>query len=144
VRLTSNSPSSRFFPIEQTFQEDLKGRCAFDHNVESIGSHGFCCNLACLKNAAKEDLKSPKCGRLRYCGACLAVHERTCEWCSKFGRRDIQIRCKKCDNFFLFTGEQQIYHEKKGWDSPKKCKECRDISRESRSVGGGDGRRNKK
>ncbi len=48
---------------------------------------------------------------------------------------DIQnkvITCIQCDCDFDYTIEEQIYHQQRGFDEPKRCPECR--KKKSRHV----------
>jgi DNA-directed RNA polymerase subunit RPC12/RpoP len=52
-----------------------------------------------------------------------------------------RIKCWECGERFTFEASEQKYFEKRGWDEPKRCPDCRD-NRWFRSVGldfeGGD------
>lgn len=38
----------------------------------------------------------------------------------------IRIKCWECGERFIFTASEQKHFEKRGWDEPKRCPECRD------------------
>ena len=37
--------------------------------------------------------------------------------------------CQDCGKKFLFSTKSQKHFESKGWNEPKRCKECRDIKK---------------
>ena len=39
--------------------------------------------------------------------------------------KDITIKCKKCENDFLWTIKEQEFYKEKGFFKPAYCKECR-------------------
>ena len=47
-------------------------------------------------------------------------------------REDVQIQCAECGKTFVFTVDDQEYHEQKGYSAPKRCMECRQKRRMDR------------
>ncbi len=41
--------------------------------------------------------------------------------------KDKYIVCKDCGKSFLFSAKTQKHFKLKGWEPPKRCKECRDF-----------------
>lgn len=41
--------------------------------------------------------------------------------------KDKYIICRDCGKLFLFSAHSQKYFASKGWESPKRCKCCRDF-----------------
>ncbi|RLG23838.1 cytochrome C551 [Methanosarcinales archaeon] len=39
---------------------------------------------------------------------------------------DKTLTCQDCGEEFIFTAGEQEFFEEKGFDEPKRCKECRD------------------
>lgn len=49
---------------------------------------------------------------------------------------DITLTCSDCDDDFIFTIGEQEFFEEKGFDEPKRCKDCRDRKKaEKRNSG---------
>ncbi|RZN14186.1 MAG: cytochrome C551 [Methanosarcinales archaeon] len=49
---------------------------------------------------------------------------------------DKTLTCQDCSEEFIFTAGEQEFFEEKGFDEPKRCKECRDKKKaEKRSRG---------
>lgn len=44
----------------------------------------------------------------------------------------IELKCKDCKHPFVFTVDDQRFHEKRGFKQPKRCKSCRRKKREER------------
>ncbi|MCK9544612.1 MAG: zinc-ribbon domain-containing protein [Novosphingobium sp.] len=44
--------------------------------------------------------------------------------------QDIKIICKDCNKEFTFTAGEQKFYEEKGFQSPVRCKECRQSRKE--------------
>jgi hypothetical protein len=40
------------------------------------------------------------------------------------GMKPVEIRCKKCENFFIYSVGQQKKYRARGWKQPKVCKSC--------------------
>lgn len=38
---------------------------------------------------------------------------------------DITLTCSDCGEDFIFTAGEQDFFEEKGFDTPKRCKDCR-------------------
>lgn len=38
---------------------------------------------------------------------------------------DVTIKCRQCGKEFLFTKAEQAFYEEKGFNTPRRCKECR-------------------
>ena len=38
---------------------------------------------------------------------------------------NIKIKCKDCGEEFIFTENEQRFYEEKGFNSPKRCRFCR-------------------
>jgi CxxC-x17-CxxC domain-containing protein len=51
------------------------------------------------------------------------------------------ITCAACGTDFAFSQEEQEFYESKGFQSPRKCKPCRDAAKASRGGGYGGGSR---
>ena len=50
---------------------------------------------------------------------------------------DKNLTCVECGAAFVFTGEDQEFHQKKGYTSePKRCPDCRDARRRQGRKGG--------
>ena len=43
--------------------------------------------------------------------------------------QDTELVCSDCGNSFLFTGSDQEYYASKGFQSPKRCPNCREQRR---------------
>jgi CxxC-x17-CxxC domain-containing protein len=52
---------------------------------------------------------------------------------------DKQLVCQTCSTEFTFTVKDQEFYIGKGFQEPRKCKPCRDASKESRGGGGRGG-----
>ena len=49
---------------------------------------------------------------------------------------DKKIKCIDCHKDFVFTAAEQQFYEEKGYDAPKRCKDCRSKRKaEKRSSG---------
>jgi hypothetical protein len=49
---------------------------------------------------------------------------------------DITLMCSDCEEDFIFTAGEQEFFEEKGFDEPKRCKDCRDRRKaEKRNSG---------
>ena len=46
---------------------------------------------------------------------------------------DIKIVCKECGAEFLFTESENKFYLEKGFEIPKRCKECRRNARKRRN-----------
>jgi len=42
----------------------------------------------------------------------------------------VTITCSWCKKDFSFAGKDQVYYQSKGFDPPKKCKDCRDKKKQ--------------
>ena len=51
--------------------------------------------------------------------------------------QDRNLTCAECGNSFVFSAEDQRYHQEKGFTDPKRCPTCR--ANRSSSGGGGFG-----
>ena len=51
-----------------------------------------------------------------------------------------RLTCADCGREFAFTAEEQRFFREKGFDPPKRCKECRRAKKEQRDVGRKGGR----
>lgn len=51
-----------------------------------------------------------------------------------------QLSCQACGSEFTFTAEEQEFYNSKGFQEPKKCKQCREQAKQRRSGGYGRGR----
>ncbi len=49
---------------------------------------------------------------------------------------DSVLVCEDCGEEFTFTGDEQEYYYGKGFQTPKRCKPCRDKRKMSRRGGG--------
>lgn len=38
---------------------------------------------------------------------------------------DLEIPCSDCTNIFAFTGKDQIFFQKQGWEQPRRCSDCK-------------------
>ena len=45
-----------------------------------------------------------------------------------------RITCADCGRDFAFTAEEQAFFREKGYNPPKRCKECRQAKKEQRGV----------
>ncbi|MBI3268263.1 MAG: zinc-ribbon domain containing protein [Planctomycetes bacterium] len=54
--------------------------------------------------------------------------------------QDKNLTCVECGTSFVFTADDQEFHQKKGYTSePKRCPECRKARRRAEGGGGGGG-----
>lgn len=53
---------------------------------------------------------------------------------------DTTLVCEECNNEFVFTGDEQKFFSEKGFQTPKRCKPCRDKKKMSRGGGARSGR----
>ncbi len=51
---------------------------------------------------------------------------------------DREITCTQCQSPFVFTGREQQFYTERGFQDPKRCKQCRE-SRSRGGPGGGSG-----
>lgn len=49
---------------------------------------------------------------------------------------DITLTCNDCDEDFIFTAGEQDFFEEKGFDEPKRCKDCRDRKKAEKNNSG--------
>ncbi len=56
---------------------------------------------------------------------------------------DSTLVCEDCNEEFPFTGEEQQYYFEKGFQTPKRCKSCRDKRKMAR-TGSSRGSRERK
>ena len=47
---------------------------------------------------------------------------------------DLELCCADCSNSFTFTGNDQLFFQKKTWNAPVRCQPCRMGKKEKRSV----------
>jgi hypothetical protein len=53
---------------------------------------------------------------------------------------DKTITCTECGNEFNFSAEEQDFYNERGFQEPKRCKDCRERRKRQRSdQGGGHG-----
>jgi hypothetical protein len=45
---------------------------------------------------------------------------------------DKTLKCAECGKEFVFTAGEQEFYASKGFQEPKKCKECRDAAKNAR------------
>ena len=48
-----------------------------------------------------------------------------------------RLTCADCGREFSFSAEEQRFFRERGFDPPKRCKECRQAKKEQRGGGGG-------
>ncbi len=53
---------------------------------------------------------------------------------------DTTVVCDDCNEDFTFTGEEQAFFAEKGFQTPKRCKPCRDARKGARYGGSGGSR----
>ncbi|MGE0710398.1 MAG: zinc-ribbon domain-containing protein [Planctomycetota bacterium] len=53
---------------------------------------------------------------------------------------DTTLTCEGCGGSFLFTASEQAYYAERGFQSPKRCRGCRQSRKRGRSDGDGSGR----
>jgi CxxC-x17-CxxC domain-containing protein len=53
--------------------------------------------------------------------------------------QDQTLKCKDCGNDFEWTAEEQEFYEKKGFNQPLRCKDCRVKARANFNGGQGGG-----
>jgi DNA replicative helicase MCM subunit Mcm2 (Cdc46/Mcm family) len=46
-----------------------------------------------------------------------------------------RLTCADCGREFTFSAEEQRFFREKGFDPPKRCKECRQAKKEQRDAG---------
>lgn len=44
----------------------------------------------------------------------------------------VRIKCQDCGEDFIFTVNDQIFYEEKGFLPPKRCKNCRNARKDRR------------
>lgn len=49
---------------------------------------------------------------------------------------DKTLKCADCKETFVFTGKDQKFFQSKGFESPKRCKKCRDLRKAQRGPQG--------
>jgi hypothetical protein len=42
---------------------------------------------------------------------------------------DMEIPCSDCTNVFSFSGKDQIFFQKQGWEQPLRCTDCREVKK---------------
>ncbi|MCG8607159.1 zinc-ribbon domain-containing protein [bacterium] len=52
---------------------------------------------------------------------------------------DKTITCVECGNEFNFSAEEQDFYNERGFQEPKRCKDCRERRKRQRSEQGGHG-----
>lgn len=45
-------------------------------------------------------------------------------------KENIKIKCQNCGEDFIFTVNDQIFYEEKGFLPPKRCKNCRNTRKD--------------
>jgi hypothetical protein len=50
-----------------------------------------------------------------------------------------RLTCADCGREFAFSAEEQAFFREKGFDPPKRCRECRQARKEQREGGGRKG-----
>lgn len=50
-----------------------------------------------------------------------------------------KITCKDCGQPFYFTERDQGFFKEKGWDPPKRCRDCRRQRKAAKEAGQGEG-----
>lgn len=48
--------------------------------------------------------------------------------------QDQNLTCKDCSNEFVFTSGEQDFYAQKGFSSPTRCKNCRDLAKQKRRT----------
>lgn len=48
---------------------------------------------------------------------------------------DMNLSCMDCGSGFTFTGRDQSFFKKNGWDQPSRCTECRDLKKNAKPAG---------
>jgi len=48
-----------------------------------------------------------------------------------------RLTCADCGRDFAFSAEEQRFFREKGFDPPKRCRDCRQAKKEQRGDGGG-------
>lgn len=43
---------------------------------------------------------------------------------------DIKIKCQDCGEDFIFSERDQKFYEEKGFQSPKRCRNCRNARKD--------------
>lgn len=43
---------------------------------------------------------------------------------------DLYLPCCDCSNTFTFSGKDQLFFQKQGWDTPMRCPECREAKKQ--------------
>lgn len=44
--------------------------------------------------------------------------------------KDVKIKCKDCGEEFVFTEKDQKFYEEKGFEPPKRCRNCRNARKD--------------
>lgn len=47
--------------------------------------------------------------------------------------KDVKIKCQDCGEDFIFTERDQKFYEEKGFEPPKRCKNCRNARKDRRN-----------
>jgi len=45
---------------------------------------------------------------------------------------DREIECADCKDMFIFSGGEQEFYKKRGFQDPKRCKDCRQLRKEKK------------
>lgn len=48
--------------------------------------------------------------------------------------QDQNLTCKDCGNEFVFTSGEQDFYAQKGFSSPTRCRNCRDLAKQKRRA----------
>ena len=123
--LDPEGESERLFPTRfkkvNTFAKEMYG--AEDNCLE---------NFECDNCGVTIQLNSEKANKIRnlpkiLCRECYQVQELE-------NTTGDMIVCSDCGDKFLFSISEQKFFEKKNFDPPKRCKDCREMRKESRSL----------
>jgi hypothetical protein len=50
--------------------------------------------------------------------------------------QDKEIKCKDCNQNFIFTAGEQEFFQSRGFTEPIRCKSCREIRKSQKNDGG--------
>lgn len=45
---------------------------------------------------------------------------------------DLEIPCSDCTNVFSFSGKDQVFFQKQGWEQPMRCSDCREAKKNAK------------
>jgi len=52
------------------------------------------------------------------------------------GAEDVYLPCSDCSNTFVWSGKDQAFFKKQGWETPVRCPECRESKKQRKAPAG--------